>query len=129
MHYLYHGSPYKIDVLKPSQAVDVCYDKGCQFAVYATSNKDMAICFALGCVEENEGAERIMMPEYGNKMVFRNCHPNFGGKGYVYVVDRSQFEYAYGTQWVSFSPVIPEEIIDIDVDDYIETHCIIEKNV
>lgn len=80
--YLYHGSPKRLEKLVPSQAFDTGFEEGCQFAVYATSNKKMTICFALGCVEENENAERIMLPEYGDKMVFQNCHPNYGGKGF-----------------------------------------------
>ncbi|WP_044916967.1 hypothetical protein [Butyrivibrio sp. WCE2006] len=60
--YLYHGSPNKLDKLIPNQAHDVGFEEGCQLAVYATSNKNMAICFALGCISDGEDAERIMMP-------------------------------------------------------------------
>ena len=63
--YLYHGSPYKLNKLIPNQAHDVGFIEGCQLAVYATSNPNMAICFALGCVPDGEQPERLMMPEYG----------------------------------------------------------------
>lgn len=79
--YLFHGSPVKVDKLLPNQACDTEYNEGCQYAVYATSNKMMAILFALGCVSDFVDYERIMMPEYGNKMIFRNCHPNYDKKG------------------------------------------------
>ncbi len=123
--YLYHGSPVKTQVLKPNQAVDTAFKEGCQLAVYATSNINMAICFALGCIPDGENYERTMMPEYGDKMVFKNCHPNYGGKGYVYCLDKTKFVHAMGSQWVCYEEVIPEEVIEIDVDDYLDL-CIIE---
>ncbi len=46
--YLFHGSPIKIETLSPRQAHDTEYEAGCQEAVYATDNLDMAICFAMG---------------------------------------------------------------------------------
>lgn len=48
---LYHGSTSKYDVLIPHQAYDTGYEEGCQNAVYATSEKAMAIGFALGAKE------------------------------------------------------------------------------
>ena len=123
--YLYHGSPLKLDKLIPNQAVDIGFKEGCQYAIYATSNRNMAICFALGCIEENEHAERIMMPEYGDKMLFKNCHPNYGKKGYLYLLDKDKFIHAMGTQWVCYEEIVPEEIIEIMVDDYLNL-CVIE---
>jgi hypothetical protein len=122
--YLYHGSPVKTQVLKPNQAVDTGFKEGCQLAVYATSNINMAICFALGCITDGENYERTMMPEYGDKMVFKKCHPNYGGKGYVYCLDKTKFVHAMGSQWVCYEEVIPEEVIEINVDDYLD-YCII----
>ena len=52
---LYHGSPNKYDVLIPHQAYDTGYAEGCQNAVYATSEKAMAIGFALGAQEDENG--------------------------------------------------------------------------
>ena len=123
--YLYHGSPKKLDKLIPMQAYDTGFDAGCQKAVYATSSKIMAICFALGCIEENDKAERIMLPQYGDRMVFRNCHPDYGGKGYLYLLDRDKFIHVMGTQWVCYEEIVPEEIIEINVDDHLE-YCIVE---
>ena len=122
---LFHGSPYKLDKIVPNQAHDSGFSEGCQLAVYATSSLDMAICFALGCTSESENAQRIMMPELGNKMHFINCHPNYGGTGYVYVLDKKKFVHAYGTQWVCYEPLIPQKIIPISVDDYLDSHCVI----
>lgn len=85
----------------------------------------MAICFSLGCIEDDENAERIMLPEYGDKMVFKKCHPNYGEKGYLYLLDKEKFVHALGTQWVCYEEIVPEKIIEIEVDDYLDL-CVIE---
>ena len=117
---LWHGSSVKVDKLIPNQAMDVGFEEGCKLAVYATSNRNMAICFALGCVADEKEASRTMMPEFGDKMVFEGCHPNYGGKGYLYKLDGTGFEHAMGTQWICTEEVIPLEVIEINVDDYLE---------
>lgn len=123
--YLYHGSPYKFDVVRVRQAVDVMFEEGCQNAVYASESIDMAICFALG-VEGSADGERIMMPDDGMKMRFVNCHPRYGKKGYIYVLNKSSFVHVMGTQWVSHEDQEPVDILEISVNDYIDSHCIIE---
>jgi len=117
--YLYHGSPLKLDKLIPNRAYDTGFEEGCQCAVYATENRNMAICFSLGCIKEKDNAERTMMPEYGDKMIFKNCHPNYGGKGYLYLLDKKDFTHALGSQWVCYEEIVPEKIIEINVDDYL----------
>lgn len=122
---LYHGSPNKNDVLIPHQAYDIGFEEGCQNAVYATTSKAMAIGFALGAVaDENGDIEREMMPEYGEKMVYKKGHPDYGGKGYLYVIDDDRFQHAMGTQWVCFEEVTPLEVIEINVDDYLD-YCVV----
>lgn len=125
MEYLWHGSPQKVDVLIPNQAHDIAFEEGCKLAVYATSKKEMAICFALGCETDSMGeAQRTMMPEFGMKMLFENCHPAYGNKGYLYKLDKSKFQYAYGSQWVCFDEVEPIEVEEIEVNDWLDL-CII----
>ena len=124
--YIFHGSPIKVKKLVPNQACDIAFEEGCQLAVYGTTNKKMAILFALGCITESDEAERIMMPEYGDKMLFRKCHPNYGGKGYLYYLDKSKFIHAMGTQWVCYDEIVPERIEEICVNEYL-ADCIIEK--
>ena len=123
--YLFHGSPIKVDKLIPNQACDVEYKEGCQYAVYATTNKMMAILFSMGCIETGDNAERIMMPEYGDKMLFKNCHPNYNVKGYLYYLDKSKFIHAMGSQQVCYEEIEPDCIEEIDVNDYLE-YCVIE---
>ena len=122
--FLWHGSPVKVDKLIPNQACDVAFEEGCRLAVYATSNRNMAICFAMGCVENDPPGDkeptRTMMPEYGDKMVFEGCHPNYGGKGYLYKLDAKGFVHAMGSQWTCFEEVTPLEVIEINVDDFMD---------
>lgn len=120
MEYLYHGSSRKVHVLAPHQACDKEFEEGCQYAVYATSNRNMALAFALGEIPNDKGeVERVMMPEYGDVMQFVKGTPNYGGKGYLYVLDKKDFHYAYGTQWICFHDVKPLSIIEIEVNDYL----------
>ncbi len=124
---VYHGSPDKYDVLIPHQAYDIGFEAGCQNAVYATTNKNMAIAFAMGAIPNAQGeVERMMMPEYGDRMVFSKGHPNYGGKGYVYVLDKASFVHAMGTQWVCFEEIKPLEVVVIAVDDYLDL-CIVAE--
>lgn len=92
MEYLYHGSSIKTDILTPHQSVDMGFEEGCQNAVYATSNKNMALAFALGAKPDKNGeVERVMMPELGDIMVFEKGTPDYGAKGYLYILDKSKF--------------------------------------
>lgn len=129
MEYLYHGSSGYYDILLPHQAYDSGYQEGCKNAVYATSNKNMALAFALGAVPNKDGEiERVMLPEYGDVMVFEKGTPNYGGKGYLYVLDKSKFQHAMGTQWVCFEEIVPLEIQEINVDDYLHL-CIVKEKL
>lgn len=122
--YLFHGSPYRIERLQTRPAHDKAYEVGCQNAVYATDSLDMAICFALGVEGDGDG-ERIMMPVFGKKMLFKNCHPRYGQKGYIYVLERDEFTHAMGSQWVAYTEQTPVDIIEIEVDDYVKDYCIL----
>lgn len=117
---VYHGSSKLVSSLIPHQAWDIGFEAGCQNAVYATTNMNMAIAFALGGIpDENNELEREMMPEQGDIMTFKKGTPNYGGVGYVYVLNKADFIYAMGSQWVSDHEVFPIEIIKINVDDYL----------
>lgn len=128
MEYLYHGSSGYFEKLIPQQANDIGFEEGCKKAVYATSNKNMALAFALGAVPNKNGEiERLMMPEFGDIMVFEKGTPNYGGKGYLYVLDKKGFQHAMGSQWVCFEEIEPIEIQEIDVDDYLYLCLVKEK--
>lgn len=129
MEYLYHGSSIRCDILLPHQAVDSGFEEGCQNAVYATSDKNMALAFALGARPNKNGEiERVMLPEYGDRMIFEKGTPNYGGKGYLYILDKARFKHALGTQWVCSEAVKPVEIIEINVDDHLDL-CLVKENI
>ena len=120
--FLYHGSSKKVNALIPRQADDWKYEHGRHFGVYATSNRDVALAFALGAVPDKKGTcHRIIRGKKHKplKMVFVRGHPNFGGKGYLYKLLSKGFHHVGGNQWVSESQVKPIDIIEINVDDYL----------
>ena len=57
---LYHGSPDKIDILKPRFAKGMEKDSDRQVGVYATDNKDKAIVMALIHLQETNLVCRIL---------------------------------------------------------------------
>jgi len=123
--FLYHGSSQLVNPLKPFQAYDFGFEEGNQYAVYASSEIDIALAFALGAVLDAEGkCDRVMDPKYGfpTKMIFFSGHPNYGGKGYLYKLNSDGFVFAGGTQWVNPNPVIPIEVKEINVDDYLHLY-------
>jgi hypothetical protein len=110
------------EVLLPHQAEDFLNPAGSQYGVWATSNRDIALAFALGAVPDETGSvARIMRPQDLNpvKMVYIQGHPNFGGKGYLYAVLSEGFEHVAGEIWICRESVTPLEILEINVDDYL----------
>lgn len=53
--FLYHGSSKKVDVLMPYQADDWKCEHGRHFGVYATSDRNVALAFALGGIPDQTG--------------------------------------------------------------------------
>jgi len=119
---LYHGSTERVEVLQPHQADDWKFEGGRRFGVYASSNRDVALAFALGAVPDEDGncirTMRRADPDYP-KMVFVKGHPNFGGKGYLYELPRRGFRPAGADQWVCDHAVRPMEVIEIKVDNHL----------
>ena len=110
-----------MDKLLPYQAEDWLSETGCHYGVYATSNWDLALAFALGCVPEKGACSRIITERDWNpvKMVYIRGHPNFGGKGYVYTLLSEGFRNVGGDQWVCDHEVLPVDSTEINVDDYL----------
>jgi hypothetical protein len=120
--YLYHGSSRRVDVLMPHQAEDWLNPAGSQYGVWATSNRNVALTFALGAVPDETGeVTRVMRPQdlHPVKMVYVQGHPNFGGKGYLYTMSSEGFEYVGGEVWLCREPITPVEVLEIHVDDYV----------
>ena len=119
--FLYHGSAKLLKIIEPFQAHDWGYAEGCKKAVYVTSDRNIAIAFALGArPDENGNVGRLMDKKYDkdNKMIFYQGHPNFGAKGYLYKLSSEGFTYTRGTQWVNSYSVTPVDTTEINVDDF-----------
>ena len=119
--FLYHGSQYYFDIVKPQQAHGSCEAES-KMGIYAVATKDEAIPFALPF--------RWYPDEPGGKLLFntdgkRSCleygsiDPN--GKGYIYVLPSDTFELVNEWEWVSSVEVKPIEIIEIRVKDHMDT--------
>lgn len=120
--FLYHGSSIKVDMLLPKQAEDWLAPLGNEIGVYATSNKDIALAFALGARKDKDGNVSRFIFHKNNKsvqMIFALGSPNFGEKGYLYILPNESFEHLSGSQWISSKSVKPSDIIEINVDDYL----------
>ena len=120
--FLYHGSSVKVEALEPYQAYDWGHEEGCQFGVFATSVRDVALAFALGKKPDGNGKVgrviRKKHPDDPIQMIFWEGTPNLGGKGYLYTLSSQDFLNAGGTQWACPHRVIPLEVTEILVDEY-----------
>ncbi|MBD3192794.1 MAG: hypothetical protein GF308_19300 [Candidatus Heimdallarchaeota archaeon] len=89
--FLYHGSSTKVGILLPHQASDWLSPLGGLKGAYATSNRDLALAFALSAVPDESGSVSRYIKGAKNqpiKMVYILGHPNFGGKGYLCSFER-----------------------------------------
>jgi hypothetical protein len=119
--FLYHGSKYCFDIVKPSQAHGNC-EEDSKLGIYAVATKEEAIPFALPF--------RWYPDEPGGKLLFntegKNSYLEYGsidpnGKGYIYVLPADTFELVNEWEWVSSVEVKPIERIEISVKDYMNT--------
>ena len=119
--FLYHGSQYSLDVLKPKQANGQC-EAEAQYGIYAAATMEEVIPFALPF--------RWYPDEPGGKLSFDsngiNSVLNYGsidpeGKGYIYVLPSDTFELVDNWEWVSKVEVVPMERREIKVKDYLHT--------
>jgi len=120
--FLYHGSSRRTDLLTPHQADDWRFGVGRNFGVYATSERDVALAFALGGVADETGTCQREMRKRERarvEMIFVRGHPNYGGKGYLYKLSSKGFRHVGGTQWVCDCAVKPVATLEINVDDYL----------
>ena len=91
--YLYHGSRYKLDKLKPQQAYGSPTENGDEYGIYAYENKNMVIPFSF------------------------TITPFENGSMAIYIDDKTS-EKIDDKQWLSKDEVIPVEINIIHTKDY-----------
>ncbi len=98
--FLYHGSSNRVDILIPYQSADFLNASGSQNAVLATTNRDVALAFALGTVPDETGDDvtRVILSLDPVKMIFVRGCPNLGGKGYLYNLAGDKFDQVDSAQ-------------------------------
>ena len=125
--YVYHGSQYLFDVVRPQQARGANAQES-QKAIYAAETIDKVIPFALPIrwYPDDPTGKRDFSCENGKTFIeYGSLDPN--GGGYVYKLKADNFEKLDGWQWISRLDVVPEEVICIRVRDYIDTVSFSEK--
>jgi hypothetical protein len=116
--YLWHGSPNKLEILEPSNAVDLSgHPDSNQNGVYATDLKELAIEFGLIDKKYQKFADYSKEPV---QMVLINGEIRNGKVFYLYKLLNKNFkEMPEGShQWVSLKSEKPIEVIELNVDDY-----------
>lgn len=119
--YVYHGSQYRFDVVKPMQAHGIC-DAEAQLAIYAAATMEEVIPFALPFRWYPDSPEgRLAFDSDGIRSYLKYGSIDPEGKGYIYVLPSESFELVDNWEWISRTEVKPVEVIEIKVKDYLHT--------
>lgn len=119
--YLYHGSQYKFNIVKPMQASGNSQDESLK-AIYTYDKFEHAIPFALPIrwYPDNPDGVRIFTTDSGRTYIeYGTVDPN--AIGYIYKLPSDSFYKIINNQWVSESDVIPVKVYEIKVSDYWDT--------
>ncbi|OZT75453.1 hypothetical protein [Vreelandella boliviensis] len=116
--YLYHGTRKKLDLLKPTQGVGYGMADN-EHGVYAVSERDLAIPFAISFRPLDDGAIfSVETSKRPPRIVLKNTDVDWGRVGYVYKVCSETFEQIDPEQWLSKVPVEPVETEEIKPESY-----------
>ena len=119
--YVYHGSQYLFDIVRPQQARGANTQES-QKAIYAAETIEEVIPFALPIrwFPDDPTGKRIFSCKNGKTFIeYGSLDPN--GVGYIYKLKADTFEKLDEWQWISMSDIVPDEIICIQVKDYIDS--------
>lgn len=119
--YVYHGSQYLFDIVRPQQARGANAHES-QKAIYAAETIEEVIPFALPIrwFPDDPTGKRIFSCKNGKTFIeYGSLDPN--GVGYIYKLKADTFEKLDEWQWISMSDIVPDEIICIQVKDYIDS--------
>ncbi len=119
--YVYHGSQYKLDIIKPMQAHGSCEEES-RYAIYAVATLEEAIPFALPFrwyPDTPEGKRVYEVSGTKSFLKYGSIDPN--GVGYLYKLPADTFELVNQWEWLSYVEVKPIEVIEIKVKDYLHT--------
>ena len=119
--YVYHGSQYLFDIVRPQQARGANAHES-QKAIYAAETIEEVIPFALPIrwFPDDPTGKRIFSCTNGKTFIeYGSLDPN--GVGYIYKLKADTFEKLDEWQWISMSDIVPDEIICIQVKDHIDS--------
>lgn len=112
---LYHGARNRVGILEPKQAIGFGGDADCQTAIYAVAVKEWAIPFAITFVPTASDAVFFVDTDVTPPRIrLKKTEVNWDKAGYLYTLPADSFEQIDDQQWVSYSPVTPLQVEEID---------------
>ncbi len=121
IEFLYHGSRFLEEILKPNQTTGIGSLKDSLCAIYASQDRNFAIPFALSIMadESNSCVWKLSFEDGKPKIIIKTGKLDTSKVGYLYKVPIDAFEQIDGHQWVSYKPVKPIEYEIIDPNKYL----------
>lgn len=119
--FLYHGSRFLEEILKPNQATGIGSAKDSLCAIYASQDRNIAIPFALSIMadESNSCVWELSFEDGTPKIIIKSGKLDTSPIGYLYKVPIDAFKQIDEYQWVSYKPVKPIEYETIDPNKYL----------
>jgi len=116
--FLYHGSRYKVDVLKPRQAYGSPDERGAEYGIYAYEDKNMVIPFSLTITPFENGSMAIYVDDDTSHVTISAGTLDDDAIGYIYKVPAESFVKLDERQWLSKEDVVPVEMTVVHTRDY-----------
>jgi len=117
--FLYHGSRYKLDVLKPQQAYGSPDENGAEYGIYALENRDLVRPFTLTINPFENGSMAIYAEDDTGEVTIAAGTLDDHAVGYIYKVSSETFTKIDDRQWISKVDVIPLEVHIVETKDYL----------
>lgn len=106
--FLYHGSPYKLDLILPYQATGLGNRENDRLnCLYASDERNYAIMFALNILADEKGVTGWSIHQTANllEVVIETGKLDLTTEGYLYRLPSDTFRKVESFQWVSDVPV------------------------
>ena len=116
--YLYHGSRYKVEIIKPQQAYGSPDEKGDEYGIYAYEDKNMVIPFSLTIKPFEIGSMAIYVDDDTSHVTIAAGTLDDDAIGYIYKISSETFEKLDEKQWLSKEEVTPIEVAVVNTKDY-----------
>ena len=121
IEFLYHGSRFLKEILKPNQATGIGSEKNSLCAIYASQDRNFAIPFALSIIADksNNCVWELSFEDGNPKIIIKTGKLDTSKVGYLYKVQVSSFEQIDEYQWISYKPVKPIDYEIIEPKEYL----------